>query len=86
MYIIHKPNTGVGVPHSGGGQISPGGVTALPVFWDWKVKKLGLADRLLLVKCYDKKWFKSPFNCVIFPLTHPQVANQQQQHQKKESK
>ena len=23
--------------------------------------------------------FKSPFNCVIFPLTQPQVANQQQQ-------
>ena len=23
------------------------------------------------------KWFKPPFNCVIFPLTKPQVANQQ---------
>ena len=21
------------------------------------------------------KWFKSPFKCVIFPLTQPQVAN-----------
>ena len=34
---------------------------------------------LLLVKCYDKKMVKSPYNCVIFPLTQPQVANQQQQ-------
>ena len=23
------------------------------------------------------KWFKSPFNCVILPLTQPKVANQQ---------
>ena len=34
---------------------------------------------LLLVKWYDKKMVKSPFNCVIFPLTQPQVARQQQQ-------
>ena len=33
--------------------------------------------RLLLVKWYDNKMVKSPFNCVIFPLTQPQVANQQ---------
>ena len=32
---------------------------------------------LLLVKCYDKKWFMSPYNWVIYPLTQPQVANQQ---------
>ena len=25
------------------------------------------------------KWFKSPYNRVILPLTQPQVANQQQQ-------
>ena len=25
------------------------------------------------------KWFKSPYNWVISPLTQPQVANQQQQ-------
>ena len=36
------------------------------------------AVKLLLVMCYDKKWFLSPFNC---PLTQPKVANQQ----KKES-
>ena len=36
-----------------------------------------LSSMLLLVKCYDKKMVKSPFNCVIFPLTQPQVANQQ---------
>ena len=29
------------------------------------------------------KWFKPSFNCVIFPLTQPQVANQQQQKKKK---
>ena len=81
MYIIHKPNTGVGVPHSGGGQISPRGQQPSLCFG---IGKFGLADRLLLVKCYDKKWFKSPFNCVvIFPLTQPQVANQQQQQQKR---
>ena len=36
-----------------------------------------MADRQLLVKCYDNKMVKSTYNCVIFPLT--QVANQQQQ-------
>ena len=25
--------------------------------------------RLLLVKCYDNKKVKSPYNCVIYPLT-----------------
>ena len=34
------------------------------------------ATRLLLVKCYDNKMVKSPYNCVIYPLTQPQVANQ----------
>ena len=38
-----------------------------------------LADIQLMVKCYDKKMVKSPFNWVIFPLTQLQVANQQQQ-------
>ena len=33
---------------------------------------------LLLAKCYDKKQFMSPYNWVIYPLTQPQVANQQQ--------
>ena len=32
---------------------------------------------LVLVKCYDNKKVKSPYNCVIFPLTQLQVANQQ---------
>ena len=32
---------------------------------------------LLLVKCYDKKRFMSLYNWVIYPLTQPQVANQQ---------
>ena len=43
------------------------------------------ANRLLLVKCCDNKKVKSPYNWVIFLLTQPQVANQQQQqqHQKK---
>ena len=31
----------------------------------------------LLVKCYDNKMVKSPYNCVIFPLTQPLVDNQQ---------
>ena len=35
--------------------------------------------RLLLVKWYDNKMVKLPFNCVIFPLTQPQVANKQEQ-------
>ena len=34
---------------------------------------------LLLVKCYDNKMVKSPYNCFIFPFTQPQMANQQQQ-------
>ena len=38
---------------------------------------LYLALMLVLEKCYDKKWFKSPFSCVILSLTQPQVANQQ---------
>ena len=38
------------------------------------------AVMLLLVKCYDKKWFLSPYNWVIYPLTQPQVANQQKKH------
>ena len=32
-----------------------------------------------MVKCYDNKMIKSPYNFVIFLLTQPQVANQQQQ-------
>ena len=32
---------------------------------------------LLLLKCYDRKMVKSLYSCVIFPLTQPQVANQQ---------
>ena len=34
--------------------------------------------RLVLVKCQDNKMVKSPYNCFIFPLNQPQVANQQQ--------
>ena len=30
------------------------------------------------------KWFKPPFNCVIFPLTQPQVANQQKKKNNQE--
>ena len=37
------------------------------------------ANRLLLVKCYDDKKVKSPYNWVISLLTQPEVANQQQQ-------
>ena len=29
------------------------------------------AVRLLLVKCYNKKWFMSPYNWVIYLLTQP---------------
>ena len=39
---------------------------------------LQIIARLLLVKRYDNKMFKTSFNCVIFLLTQPQVANQQQ--------
>ena len=28
---------------------------------------------MVLVKCYDNKMIKSPNNCVIYPLTQPQV-------------
>ena len=43
---------------------------------------LKLSQVQFLEKCYDNKMVKSPYNCVIFPLTQPQVANQQQQQQK----
>ena len=33
-----------------------------------------IAAMLLLVKCYDNKMVKSPYNCVIFPLTQPQPS------------
>ena len=46
--------------------------------WCFKLLKVfNRAVMLLLVKCYDKKWFMSPYNWVIYPLTQPQVANQQ---------
>ena len=32
---------------------------------------------LLLVKCYGNKMDQSSYNCFIFPLTQPQVTNQQ---------
>ena len=35
------------------------------------------ANRLLLVKCYGNRKVKSPHNWVIYPLTQPQMANQQ---------
>ena len=35
------------------------------------------ASMLVLIKCYDNKMVKSPYNCVIYPLTQPQVGNQQ---------
>ena len=45
-----------------------------------KVTNKGLAlilvATLMLIKWYDNKMVKSPFNCAIFPLTQPQVANQ----------
>ena len=46
---------------------------------------LRLADRLLLLKCYDNKMAKSPYNCFIFPLKQPEVANQQKKRKKKEN-
>ena len=39
--------------------------------------RLYVAIRLLLVKGYDKKMVKLPFNLIIFLLIKPQVANQQ---------
>ena len=42
-----------------------------------KTTQLSEAFRLVLVKCQDNKMVKSPYNCVILPLTQPQVANQQ---------
>ena len=36
-----------------------------------------------LNKCNDNKMVKSPLTWVIYPLTLPQVANQQQQKDKK---
>ena len=35
---------------------------------------------LLLVKCYGNKMVKSPYNCVIYLLTQPQVANRQKNY------
>ena len=40
--------------------------------------------RLFLVKCFDNKMAKSPFNCVTFPLTQPQKANQQKKREKRD--
>ena len=34
-------------------------------------------NRVSLVKCYDNKKVKSPYNWVISPLTQPQTANQE---------
>ena len=34
----------------------------------------------LLVNWYGIKMVKSPYNCVIYPLTQSQVANQQQKN------
>ena len=41
----------------------------------------GVISRVQLQeKWYGNKMVKSPYNCVIFPLTQPQVANQQQKN------
>ena len=45
---------------------------------DFRRKKYVSATRLLLVKCYEKKMVESSYNCVIYPLTQPQMAKQQQ--------
>ena len=37
----------------------------------------------MLLKCYDNKMVKSPYNCFIYPLNQPQVANQQKKEKKK---
>ena len=42
-------------------------------------KYLFLATRLWIVKLYDNKKVKSPYNWFISPLTQPEEANQQQQ-------
>ena len=42
-----------------------------------------ITDRLLLLKCYDNKMAKSPFNWFILPLNQPEVANQQKKTKKK---
>ena len=34
----------------------------------------------LLLKCFDNEMVKSPYNYVIFPLTQPQMANQQKKN------
>ena len=39
-----------------------------------------VADMLLLVKCFDNKMVKLPFNLIIFPLIKPQEANQQKKY------
>ena len=52
----------------------------LPYVLEMKKQKIVCrANRLLLVKFYDNKKVKSPYNWVISLLTQPQVANQQQQ-------
>ena len=38
-----------------------------------------LISHSLGISGYGNKMVKSPFSCVILPLTQPQVANQQQQ-------
>ena len=35
------------------------------------------ANRLLLVKCYDNKMVKLPFDLIIHPLIKPWAANKQ---------
>ena len=44
----------------------------------WCNKVVKIVARLLLVKWYDIKMVKSPYNCVIYLLTQPLVANQQE--------
>ena len=42
-----------------------------------------MAIMLLLVKCYDNKIDKLPFNLIIILLIKPQEANQQTKQNKK---
>ena len=66
--------------HGGWTHVTEVSCVALPCVWGLgKWLSLYVATRLLLVKCYNNKMVKFPFNLIISPLIKPQVANQQQQ-------
>ena len=74
-YSDHLNNIGFRLWTSWGKPAGSGGGLVLNMTLAFK-----RAERLLLVKYNDKKWFMPPYSWVILPLAQPQVANQQQKN------